>query len=388
MGIKEIISKWIAFRENCVKRKTSFDLNKKKSKLHLLEGLNKIILDIDKAVHIVRNTKEEVEVVPNLMKSFEIDSIQAEYVSEIKLRQLNKEYILKRISEIKSLKEEIKELESILSDITKVDKLIIEELKYIAKHYGKERNSLLISPEESSEEEISIPDYQVNFFLSREGYFKKITPQSLKMNSEQKLKNDDEIIQEILGSNHSDLLFFTNHAQVYKSKAYNFSDTKASSIGDFIPAALGFDKGEKIVYMAVTIDYSGFMIFFFSEGKVAKVEMKSYFTKTNRKKLIKAYCEESSLVNCNYLKENKDYLLKSSSGKILIINTEFVSLKQSKNTQGISVLKQKKGHKLISAEEYKIGKLKNENIYRAKNVPSGGKIYSDSLDSCEQLKLV
>lgn len=387
MGVKEIIQEWIAFREECVKRKTFFELNKKKSKLHLLEGLNKILLDIDKAVNIIRNTKEEIQVIPNLMKSFEIDSVQAEYVSEIKLKQLNKEYIIKRISEIKNLKEEIKNLQSILEDISKVDQIIIEELKYIASHYGKPRKTLLILPEEVQEDDVIIPDYPANFFLSKEGYLKKITPQSLKMNSEQKLKNEDEIIQELSGSNHSDLLFFTNQAQVYKSKAYNFSDTKASAMGDFIPAGLGFDKGEKIIYMAVTSDYSGFMVFFFSEGKVAKVDMKSYYTKTNRKKLIKAYCEDDSIVACRHLKEDTDYILKSSSGKILIFNTEFLSLKQTKNTQGIAVMKQTKGHKLIAAEEYESGSLKNESAYKSKSLPSRGKIYYDTSDNCEQLTL-
>ena len=388
MGIKEIIQEWIAFREECVKRKTFFELNRKRSKLHLLEGLSKILLDIDKAINIIRNTKEEIQVVPNLMESFELDNIQAEYVSEIKLRQLNKEHILKRISEIENLKGEIEDLESILDDISKVDEIIIEELKYIANTYGKPRQSLLVSPEQIQEEDISIPDYPVNFFLSKEGYFKKITPQSLKMNSEQKLKNEDEIVQALSGSNHSDLLFFTNHAQVYKSKAYNFSDTKSSSMGDFIPAAFGFDKGEKIIYMAATSDYLGFMVFFFSGGKVAKVDMKAYFTKTNRKKLIKAYCEDDNVVACRHLKENTDYILKSSSGKVLIFNTEFLSLKQTKNTQGISVMKQKKGHKLISAEEYKLGSIQNESAYRAKNLPSSGKLYSDNSDKCEQLTLI
>lgn len=389
MGVREILEEWLAFREECIRRRTNFDLEKKKSKLHILRGLAKILLDIDKAIDIIRKTEEESMVVPNLMKGFSIDEIQAESVSEIKLRHLNREYILKRTNETDVLVKEIEELESILSDKSKVYGIIIKELSEVSKQYGKPRKSLLIYPEDTQEYDAQevIPDYPVRFFLTKEGYFKKITPQSLKMNSEQKLKSDDEITQEISGENHSDLLFFTDKCQVYKAKGYAFSDTKASAMGEYIPASLSFDKNEKIVYMAVTNDYSGFMLFFFCSGKVSKVEMKAYFTKTNRKKLIKAYSDKEDIVGAFYVTSDQDFILTSSSGKILIFNSSMINLKQSKNTQGVSVMKQKKGHKLIKAEKYVTGTFTEEKIYRARNIPAGGKIPSSEETTCEQLTL-
>ncbi len=389
MGVREILEEWLAFREECIRRRTNFDLEKKKSKLHILRGLAKILLDIDKAIDIIRKTEEESMVIPNLMKGFSIDEIQAESVSEIKLRHLNREYILKRINETDILVKEIEELESILSDKNKVYGIIIKELSEVSKQYGKPRKSLLIYPEDTQEYDAQevIPDYPVKFFLTKEGYFKKITPQSLKMNSEQKLKSDDEITEEISGENHSDLLFFTDKCQVYKAKGYTFSDTKASAMGEYIPAALSFDKNEKVVYMAITNDYLGFMLFFFCSGKVSKVEMKAYFTKTNRKKLIKAYSDKEDIIGAFYVTSDQDFVLKSSSGKILIFNSSMINLKQAKNTQGVSVMKQKKGHKLIKAEKYVVGTFTEEKIYRAKNIPAGGKIPSNEETTCEQLTL-
>ena len=389
MGVREILEEWTAFRAECIRRRTAFDLAKKKDKLHLLEGLNKILVDIDKAIAIIRKTEEEQDVVPNLMKGFGIDEVQAEFVAEIKLRHLNREYILKRTSEIESLRKEIEELENILSEKKKIYKIIVKELTEIAKEYGKPRKSLLISAEDTEvyEEEVVAPDYPVRFFITKEGYFKKITPQSLKMNSEQKLKIDDEVTQEVEGSNHSDLLFFTDKCQVYKAKGYSFSDAKASSIGEFIPATLSFDKNEKVVYMAVTTDYSGYMLFVFAGGKVSKVDMKAYETKTNRKKLIKAYSDLDKLVTAFYEHEDKEFLLTSSSGKILIFGSSAVNLKQTKNTQGVAVMKQKKGHRVVKAEEYKLGRFIDEKIYRAKNIPASGKIPSSETTDCEQLTL-
>lgn len=389
MGVREILEEWLAFREECIRRRTNFDLEKKKSKLHILRGLAKILLDIDKAIDIIRKTEEESMVVPNLMKGFSIDEIQAESVSEIKLRHLNREYILKRTNETDILVKEIEELESILSDKNKVYGIIIKELGEVSKQYGKPRKSLLIYPEDTQEYDAQevIPDYPVRFFLTKEGYFKKITPQSLKMNSEQKLKSDDEITQEISGENHSDLLFFTDKCQVYKAKGYTFSDTKASAMGEYIPASLSFDKNERVVYMAVTNDYSGFMLFFFCSGKVSKVEMKAYFTKTNRKKLIKAYSDKEDIIGAFYVTNDQDFILTSSSGKILIFNSSMINLKQSKNTQGVSVMKQKKGHKLIKAEKYVTGTFTEEKIYRARNIPAGGKIPLSEETTCEQLTL-
>lgn len=390
MGVKKILEEWVAFRAECIRRRTAFDLEKKKDKLHLLEGLNKILVDIDKAISIIRKTEEEQNVVPNLMKGFNIDEIQAEFVAEIKLRHLNREYILKRTSEIESLKSEIQNLEEILSEKKKIYKIIIKELSEISKEYGTPRRSLLIYPENTEfyEEQEVAPDYPVKFFLTKEGYFKKITPQSLKMNSEQKLKNDDEIMQGVSGTNHSDLLFFTDKSQVYKAKGYNFSDTKASGMGDYIPATLNLDKNEKILYMAVTSDYNGFILFFFKGGKVSKVDMKSYYTKTNRKKLIKAYSDIDDLVTAFYMFEDKDFILTSSSGKILIFNSSAINIKQTKNNQGVAVMKQKKGHRVVTAQEYTAGTFINEKIYRAKNIPATGKLPVTNAADCEQLTLI
>lgn len=389
MGVREILEEWTAFRAECIRRRTAFELLKKEDKLHLLEGLGKILLDIDKAIAIIRNTAEEQNVVSNLMKGFSIDEIQAEFVAEIKLRHLNKEYILKRTSEIESLKREIENFKSILSEKKKIYEIIIKELSEISKEYGKPRQSLLVRPEETEfyEEEILPPDYPVTFFVTKEGYFKKITSQSLKMNSDQKLKNDDEIMIEIRGMNHSDLLFFTDKCQVYKAKGYSFSDTKASSMGDYIPASLSFEKNEKLVYVIATTDYSGFILFFFKGGKVSKVDMKSYETKTNRKKLVKAYSDLDDLVTAFYEHEDKDFLITSSSEKVLIFNSSSVNLKQAKNTQGVAVMKQKRGHRVIKVEEYKLGTFADEKNYRSKNIPASGKIPTGRDSACEQMTL-
>lgn len=385
MGIKEIITEWIAFREECIKRRTVFELKKLKSKLHLLQGLRKIIVDIDKAISLIRNTKEEINVVPNLMEGFSIDEIQAQYVADIKLRHLNREYILRKTQEIESIKKEITNLEDILKDKSKLNKIILDDLKRVSDTYGKERICKIINVEQCEDEEIEIPNYPVYFVITKEGYFKKILPQSFKMNSEQNLKSNDEVLGVFPGNNHSDLLFFTNKSQVYKSKAYNFKDTKASQFGDFIPAELKFDKEEKFKYMISLDNYEGFVMFFFESGKVAKVDVKAYFTKTNRKKLIKAYFENDKLVDCDFAKEDKNYILKSSSGKILIFNSDKLSLKQTKNTQGIMVMKQKKGHRLLSAKTYDSNFLPNEEIYFAKNLPSMGKFQIQ--DSYQQMTI-
>ncbi len=389
MGVREILEEWIAFRVECVRRRTHFELSKKKDKLHLLEGLNKILLDIDKAIAIIRKTEEEIQVVPNLMKGFNLDKIQADYVAEIKLRYLNREYILKRTSEIEQLKKDINELEEILKSRTKIEKIIIFELNQVAKKHGKPRQSLLIYPEhiESDEPEETAPNYPCTFFFTKEGYFKKITPQSLRMGPEQKLKNDDEILQIHEGDNHSDLLFFSDKCQVYKSKGYQFADSKASAMGDYISAIVGAENSERMVYMAVTSDYAGFMLFFFENGKVAKVDMKSYATKTNRKKLVNAYNGASKLVCALYVKEDKDFLLTSSSGKILIFNSSMVNLKTAKSTQGVAVMKQKKGHRLVNAEVCAENRFLDDKIYRSKNIPAMGRFPMSDDTGCEQLTL-
>lgn len=287
LGVKALLEEWIAFRIECVRRRTYFDRNKKAEKLHLLKGLEAILLDIDKAVKIVRETDEEAEVVPNLMIGFGIDEVQAEYVAEIKLRHLNREYILKRTAEIEALEKEIAELDEILKSKTRIKTIIVKELKEIAEKYGQPRKSIIIYEDIVSytEEKDDVPDYPVNLFFTKEGYFKKITPQSLRMSSNHKLKDGDEIAQTCEFSNNGELLFFTDKCQVYKAKAADFADTKASALGEYVPAKLGMDEGENAVYMVATKDYKGMLLFAFENGKLAKVPLEAYQTKTNRKNL-------------------------------------------------------------------------------------------------------
>ncbi|MCR4925312.1 MAG: topoisomerase IV [Clostridiales bacterium] len=388
MGVKEILQEWTAFRIECVRRRVFFDLTKSKNKLHLLKGLQKILLDIDKAVKIVRETEEEAEVVPNLMIGFGIDEIQAEYVAEIKLRHLNKEYILKRLEDIENLQATIDDLEETLSSRARVKKIIIDELKNIAEKYGEERKSeiIYISEVDMQEEEEEIPDYPVTLFFTRDGYFKKVTPQSLRMSGEHKLKESDEIIQTIETSNNKELLFFTDKCQVYKSKVSDFNDTKVSVLGDYVPSKLEFEEDESPVFMAVTSDYNGYFMFFFENGKAAKVDMNAYATKTNRKKLINAYSDSSPLVCVKQLDADKEFVISSSSGKILIINTGAISPKTTKNTIGVSVMTLKKGHKVINVRDYVEGEFANEHKYRTKNLPAAGSLPSAD-DAGEQLTL-
>ena len=333
LGVKALLEEWIAFRIECVRRRTYFDRNKKADKLHLLRGLEKILLDIDKAVKIVRETDEESEVVPNLMIGFGIDEIQAEYVAEIKLRHLNREYILKRTKDLEDLEKEIAELDEILKSKARIKTIIVKELKSIAEKYGQPRKSIIIYDDVAryEEETVEIPDYPVNLFFTKEGYFKKITPQSLRMSGEQKLKDGDEIIQELEFTNNCDLLFFTDKCQVYKAKADDFAQTKASVLGDYVAAKLGFDEGENAVKMVVTKDYKGMLLFAFENGKAAKVPLESYATKTNRKKLTGAYSDKSPLVGLLYMPEDEEVLFKASSGNMLLVHTGALALKTTRS---------------------------------------------------------
>ena len=374
MGVRELLQEWAAFRIECVRRRVYFDLNKKKSKLHLLKGLERILLDIDKAVKIVRETDEEAEVVPNLMIGFGIDQIQAEYVAEIKLRHLNREYILNRTKEIEDLERDVAEMEEILKSGARIKKIIVEELREVEKKYGKPRRTQLYykGEEEEGSPEEEPPDYPVHVFLSKDGYFKKITPQSLRMSGEQKLKEGDAITEAFETTNNKELLFFTNRQQVYKAKLSAFEETKASVMGVYIPQRLEMEEGESVVYMAVTDTYRGYMLFFFADGKLAKVDMASYQTKTNRRKLVSAYCAKQPLVAAFYTEEDGEYLLHSSSGRKLLVHTGAVAAKASKDTQGVSVMTQRKGRMLIKAEPYKEGSLLKPHRYRAKNLPAAG----------------
>ncbi len=389
MGVKEIISEWVAFREECVRRRVYFKLSKAKDRLHLLKGLEKILLDIDKAIKIVRETEQESEVVPNLMIGFGIDETQAEYVAEIKLRHLNREYILKRTADIENLINEIEDMEAILKSRSRVSKIIIKELEAVAQKYGKDRRTEIISAENetSDKEEIELDTSPVTLFFTKDGYFKKITPQSLRMSGEQKLKDGDEITQVIESNNAVDLLFFSNRCQVYKSKTAEFGDSKASILGDYVPSKLQFDENENAIYMVETADYSGNMVFIFDNGRIARVPLSSYVTKTNRKKLIKAYCEKYTLHTVLYVKEDCDLLLKSSNGRMLIVNTASIPAKPTKDNGGIAVMTQKKGQRISEVEIYEKGTLESEHRYRTKNLPAAGSKKPVGTASQEKLEL-
>ncbi len=379
MGVKDILIEWIRFRGRCVRRRVQFDLNKAESRLHLLRGLEKILLDIDKAIAIIRKTEEEAEVVPNLMIGFGIDEIQAEYVAEIKLRHLNREYILKRLKDIENLENTIKDMKEILDSKAKIKKIIIGELTDVIKKYSKERKTDLyyVTDEDDAEYVEEIPDYAVNLFLTKGGYFKKITPLSLRMGGEHKFKENDEIFQSFETTNNNDLLFFTDKCQVYKAKVSDFADSKASVLGEYIPSRLEMEEGENVIFMVVTNDYKGYMMFFFDNGKTAKVTLESYATKTNRKKLIKAYSDKSPLVTLMYLHEDKAIVLETTGGRCLLIDTAVISPKAMKDTQGVGCITLKKNQKLSVVRDYVQGEFVKPARYKAKNLPSAGAIISN-----------
>ena len=389
LGVRELLLEWIAFRTECVNRRVFFDLSKAKDRLHLLEGLQKILLDIDKAIRIIRSTDEESEVVPNLMIGFGIDKIQADYVAEIKLRHLNREYILKKTEDIEKLRAEIEDMEDILASRSRVKKIIVNELSDVVKNYDKPRRSEIIYTsdiDDESEPDEEIPNYPVTLFFTKEGYFKKITPQSLRMSGEQKLKENDEIIETVEATNNTELLFFTDKCRVYKAKAADFDDSKASVLVDYVASKLEMEPDENAVYMAVTTDYKGFMLFFFENGKLAKIDLSAYETKTNRKKLIKAYCEKFPVVNMFCVTEDKEYVMKSTSGRILLLNTGAIAVKTTKDSMGVSVMTLKKGHRVSSVKEYTDGEFVKPARYRTRTLPAAGATLSAD-DVGEQLTL-
>lgn len=389
LGVRELLLEWIAFRTECVNRRVFFDLSKAKDRLHLLEGLQKILLDIDKAIRIIRSTDEESEVVPNLMIGFGIDKIQADYVAEIKLRHLNREYILKKTEDIEKLRAEIEDMEDILASRSRVKKIIVNELSDVVKNYDKPRRSEIIYTsdiDDESEPDEEIPNYPVTLFFTKEGYFKKITPQSLRMSGEQKLKENDEIIETVEAANNTELLFFTDKCRVYKAKAADFDDSKASVLGDYVASKLEMEPDENAVYMAVTTDYKGFMLFFFENGKLAKIDLSAYETKTNRKKLIKAYCEKFPVVNMFCVTEDKEYVMKSTSGRILLLNTGAIAVKTTKDSMGVSVMTLKKGHRVSSVKEYTDGEFVKPARYRTRTLPAASATLSAD-DVGEQLTL-
>lgn len=389
LGVKQIINEWLAFRIDCIKRRTFYNLKAKQDRLHLVKGLEYILLDIDKAVSIVRNTDDEKEVVPNLMIGFGIDEIQADFVAEIRLRQLNKNYILKRIEEKESLMAEIAELESILKSEAKVKKIIISEMESVIKKYAKPRKTeimyedTLMNIEEEVEE---IPSYPVNIFFTRQGYLKKITPISLRMSGEQKLKADDEIISHDETLNDIELLFFTNKAQVYKCRAAAFEDTKASVLGEYVPAKLGMDEGENIIKMVMTKDYKGFLVFCFDNGKAAKIPLNTYETKQNRKKLINAFSDKAPVVEISFSTENEDLVFVSNVNRALVVNTSQIPEKTTKASIGVQVQTLKKNQQVKLVKTLEKAALENPSKYRTKNIPAAGSFLKDE-DIAQQLSL-
>ncbi|PYG88758.1 DNA gyrase subunit A [Ruminiclostridium sufflavum DSM 19573] len=374
MGVKTILNEWLKFRMECIKRQTFFDIGKKKDRLHLLMGLKKILLDIDKAIIIIRGTEQETMVVPNLMEGFGIDQVQSEFIAEIKLRNLNKEYILNKVSETESLIKEIADLEDIYKSEARIKKIIQKQLKEIVKKYGRQRRTEIISEEQVEEitTEHLIEDYNLKLFLTEHNYLKKITLVSLRSGSEQKLKDDDAIIQEIETHNKSELMLFSNQFSVYKMKIYDIPDCKASSLGEYITNLLGLENDEKIIYITATDNYEGHMLFFYENGKGAKIEMSSYATKTNRKKLANAYYSKVPLVRMLYINEDVDLAAQSNIKKVLVFNTEEISPKTTRASQGVQVLTSKKGSRLLSIQTLEERRLSDPDYYRTKNIPAIG----------------
>lgn len=389
MGVREILTEWIAFRTECVRRRTFYDLQGKQKRMHLLKGLEAILLDIDKAIHIVRGTEEDAEVIPNLMIGFGIDKLQAEYVAEIKLRHLNREYILKRTQEIEQLEAEIKRLEEILKSPAKIRRVIMNELTDVAKKYGKPRRCPILyeaAAVDDEPEEEALPDYAVHVFFTKEGYFKKITPQSLRMSGEQKMKDGDEIQWQTEARNDAWLLFFTNQCQVYKCRVNDFADTKASVMGDYVAATLAMDEGEVPVFMALTDDYKGHMLFVFESGKCAKIPMVSYETKQNRKKLLKAYSSREPLAGVLQLPEEDEIALRTTGGRMLLVHSTQISEKLTRDSAGVNTITLKKKQAIESVTFAHELELANPHRYRVRTLPAAGAIVRPE-DMAEQLQL-
>ncbi len=380
MGIPEIIDEWCAFRTECMRRGFTYDLNKKNDKLHLLYGLREILIDIDKAVKIVRKTEKDEDVIPNLMKGFSIDKIQAEYVADIKLRNLNKEYILKRIEEIGALEEAIEKLQSIIGSDALIHEEIIKQLEEIKLRFGQERKSKIIYEDEIDDDAIvnEIEDNPVVVFLSRDGYFKKCLPASLRVSDTQKLKEGDEIAQSFETTNASDVLFFTSSAQVYKAKLNDFAVSKASALGDYIPAVLSFDEGERVVCMLITKNYDEAIALFFENGKAVHLSMEAYKTKTNRKKLSGAFFDKSPLVRAFITDESKEYLIASNAARALIVTDAQLCRKSTRTSCGATIFTLKKNQIITSVDYYNDdNRLENDKKFRKPSLPAAGVLYEE-----------
>ena len=390
MGVGEILEEWTAWRTDCVKRRVYFVLNKKKEKLHLLQGLKRILLDIDKAIKIIRETEEEADVIPNLMIGFGIDQVQAEYVAEIKLRNINKEYILKRVQETAALADEIEDLEDTLARPARIRKIIIGELEDVKKKYAvPRRTGVVYSHEvEDVEEEETPEDYPVHLFLSREGYFKKITPQSLRMSGEQKYKEGDGPRQYFEATNNTELMFFTDKQQVYKTRASEFGETKASLLGDYLPAKLGMDAGENVVFLCLPGDYSGALLFFFENGRAARVALSAYATTSNRRKLTGAYCDKFPLVHIEQLAEDTELALETSEPRALLVHTALLAPKTTRSTQGVQVMNIKPKYRLERVLRAESCGITNAARYRTRTIPAAGALLRPEDSEEKQLELL
>ena len=390
MGVRELLDEWCAWRTESVKRRVYFVLKKRQDKLHLLKGLKRILLDIDKAIKIIRETEKEADVVPNLMIGFGIDQVQAEYVAEIKLRNINREYILKRVEETASLESEIEDLEDTLARPSRIRKIIVSELEDVRKKYAESRRTGILYDyaEDAESEEDAIEDYPVTLFLSQHGYFKKITPQSLRMSGEQKFKEDDSLRVSVESGNAAELMFFTDKAQVYKTRASDFPDGKASLLGDYLPSKLGMDEGESVAGMVLPGDYSGYMIFFFENGKAAKVELSAYKTTSNRRRLTGAYSDKSPLKAMLHIKEDREIAVYSTEPRVLIVNTALLGVKSTRTTQGVALLTLKKKFTLDTVrlpEETGITDLAR---YRGRSIPATGALLKTEDSDDKQLSLI
>ena len=390
LGVDGILEEWTAWRTECVKRRVYFVLKKKQDKLHLLQGLKRILLDIDKAIRTIRETEEEAEVIPNLMIAFGIDQVQAEYVAEIKLRNINKEYILKRVAETESLADEIADLEDTLAKPARIRRIIIDELTEVRKKYAVPRRTEIVYghelPEEPEEE--TVDDYPVHLFLSREGYFKKITPQSLRMSGEQKFKEGDVLRQSFETTNAAELLFFTDRRQVYKTRASEFGETKASALGDYLPAKLGMDEGENVIYLTLAGDYSGFMLFLFENGKAAKVPLSAYATTSNRRRLTGAYSDKAPLTAMLALGEDTELALYTSEPRCLLMHTASLTPKTTRSTQGVAVMTIKPKYRLERAVPAAETGITNPARYRTRTLPAAGALLKAEDSDEKQMELL
>ena len=392
LGIRQILEEWTAWRTDSVKRRIFFVLGKKKEKLHLLKGLKRILLDIDKAIRIIRETEEEAEVIPNLMIGFGIDQIQAEYVAEIKLRNINKEYILKRTRETDALRDEIDDLEDLLNSPKRVKKVIVEELNAAAKKYGEPRRTSIVYPHEITSytpEEEQKEEYPVTVFLSREGYFKKITPASLRMNSEQKFKEGDVLRQSFETTSNAEAMFFTDHCQVYKTRLGEFDDAKASVLGDYLPTKLKMDAGENVIFMVLPgADYAGSLLFFYENGKVARIEMKAYQTASNRRKLTGAYSDKSPLACIRRLDEDCELAVYSNEPRCLIFHTALLAPKTTRSAQGVAVMTLKPKYHLETVLLSEETSITNRTRYRVRAIPAAGALVKEEDSEDQQISLL